>query len=279
MPRRRDANHPEYTALFTGVFEGERQQQADYAVSRPSGSRNWLLFATIVGAGRLRTLRGEVKATPGSLVLLAPGQVHDYATAAGSARWGFAWVHLRPPADWLPLLNWPQAAGIRRLDPTSEIFSRVHHLLLDADRHLRGLGRHGRTYAWLRLHEAFLTADEANPQAFPDQREQIRDVLEHIDEHLDRQPTLAELALVSGLSPSRFSHRFTQAMGLPPRRYVLERRLNQAASLLLESDEPVAAIAERLGFANPFHFSTRFRRWSGLSPRAWRQVRSGTASG
>ncbi len=54
-------------------------------------------------------------------------------------------------------------------------------------------------------------------------------------------------------------------------REVLDDARHAAASRLLQtSDLPVAAIAERLGYADPATFSRAFRRWSGTSPRAFR---------
>ena len=54
-------------------------------------------------------------------------------------------------------------------------------------------------------------------------------------------------------------------------RLVLRLRMQRAESMLQSTDEPVAAIAARVGYENPFAFSVAFKRWSRQSPRAFRQ--------
>jgi AraC family transcriptional regulator of arabinose operon len=49
------------------------------------------------------------------------------------------------------------------------------------------------------------------------------------------------------------------------------RRLETACTLLLGTARSIQEIAAAVGFANPFHFSTRFRRLIGRPPSAWRR--------
>jgi AraC-like DNA-binding protein len=42
--------------------------------------------------------------------------------------------------------------------------------------------------------------------------------------------------------------------------------------LLAHTDYPLAIIADRLGYATPFAFSKAFKRWSGTSPKQFRQA-------
>ena len=61
-------------------------------------------------------------------------------------------------------------------------------------------------------------------------------------------------------------------------RYVIERRMAEAAFLLETSDEPIARIASRVGYETAAAFSKLFHRYHGLSPgryRAARQSNSG----
>jgi AraC family transcriptional regulator of arabinose operon len=54
-------------------------------------------------------------------------------------------------------------------------------------------------------------------------------------------------------------------------------RLTRAAQLLTMSAWPVAQIAEEVGIANPYYFSTRFRARFGMPPTAWRARKAGSA--
>ena len=83
-----------------------------------------------------------------------------------------------------------------------------------------------------------------------------------------------ELRLVArevGLPYGRFRKRFRSAVGIGPGEYRLCRRLDRARAELLGGSRPIAAIAADLGYANPFTFTTLFRKHVGVSPSAWRR--------
>jgi AraC family transcriptional regulator len=101
----------------------------------------------------------------------------------------------------------------------------------------------------------------------------LKRVLEYIDATRDREVGLAELAGVAGLSPYHFARGFKQATGSTPHRFVLERRLEVATSLLANTDVRVGEVARRLGFSTTQHFSNAFRRVIGSTPRAYRDDR------
>ena len=77
------------------------------------------------------------------------------------------------------------------------------------------------------------------------------------------------------MSRAAFARRFRDAVGTSPLSYVREHRLDLAERVLLtEPDATVAAVARRVGYANPFSFSTAFRRHRGLAPSELRDPRS-----
>jgi AraC-like DNA-binding protein len=79
------------------------------------------------------------------------------------------------------------------------------------------------------------------------------------------------LAAAVGCSRATLARRFTRLVGEPPMSFLTARRLALAADLLLEPDATIAAVARRVGYANPFALSTAFKRVRGHSPRDHRQ--------
>ncbi|MFI1382753.1 AraC family transcriptional regulator [Embleya sp. NPDC020886] len=86
--------------------------------------------------------------------------------------------------------------------------------------------------------------------------------------------TIAALAAEAGVSRTSLAERFTTRVGQPPLTYLTEWRMSLAADLLTEPDATVAAVARRVGYADPFAFSTAFKRVRGLSPTAYRNTRA-----
>ncbi len=99
-------------------------------------------------------------------------------------------------------------------------------------------------------------------------RPAIRRVLQHLRrEGLDRRRTsLARLAEVAGLSPSRFMHVFTESLGIPLRPYLLWLRVQRAAGALA-SGRTATDAAHLAGFADAAHLTRTFRRMLGATPR------------
>jgi AraC family transcriptional regulator len=102
----------------------------------------------------------------------------------------------------------------------------------------------------------------------------LRQVLDYVEAHLDQDLTLAELAAVAGFSMSHFKPLFRQAVGMPVHRFVMERRVARARSLLLESTKSVTAIALEAGFAHPSHMARCLRRALGFTPAQLRTCQS-----
>jgi AraC family transcriptional regulator len=95
--------------------------------------------------------------------------------------------------------------------------------------------------------------------------------------HLDRDLSLAALAVRAGLSPFHLQRLFRDFAGESAKQYALRVRLDHAASRLLAGTDSVLAIALSTGFRNHETFSRAFRRRFGITPIAYR--RRGTARG
>ena len=82
---------------------------------------------------------------------------------------------------------------------------------------------------------------------------------------------VASLAKVSGMSRSAFAKAFEATIGTTPIEFLGRARLARARDLILATDDPIAAIAESVGFASRSHFSSRFRVRYGEDPTSYRK--------
>jgi len=105
-------------------------------------------------------------------------------------------------------------------------------------------------------------------------RERLQRVYDHIEAHLDNRLTLTDLAAVACLSPYHFSRSFKQAVGIGPQRYVTKRRLERAKTLMRRTTQPLALIAQEVGFSDQSHLTSVFRREIGVTPGHFRAALS-----
>jgi AraC family transcriptional regulator len=99
---------------------------------------------------------------------------------------------------------------------------------------------------------------------------QLSQVLDYMNDHLDHDIKLADLAALLNISQFHFSHMFKQAIGTSPYQYLLQQRIERAKQLLKQSDQPIMEIAFQCGFNNHSHLSQQFRRFTGMTPKAYR---------
>lgn len=100
---------------------------------------------------------------------------------------------------------------------------------------------------------------------------QTQTVIDYVHAHLKRDLTLLELAGAMDLSPRHFSRLFRTTFGMPPHRYVMGERVNEAKALLATKRLAIVEIAEALGFADQSHLTNVFRRVTGVSPKRYQR--------
>ncbi len=88
-----------------------------------------------------------------------------------------------------------------------------------------------------------------------------------IDAEAERLHTLREIAAEAGLEESSVCRLFRRFQGTSPYQYLLRRKMNLAAAFLVESGGLVKEAAQRVGFADPYHFSRCFKAVHGVSPK------------
>src|SRR5262249_20225390 len=121
-----------------------------------------------------------------------------------------------------------------------------------------------------RLPETGKTLRHARP---PDAK-RVERVRQYVHSHLPADLSRGDLAEAVSLPVVGFARCFGAATGRAPYAYVLEKRVARAEHLLRTSRLSLSQIAQNLGFSSQSHFTSAFRKVTGLTPNAYRRTPS-----
>lgn len=91
---------------------------------------------------------------------------------------------------------------------------------------------------------------------------------DYLRENVGRPVRSRELEAVTGLDRYALSRHFRVAFSTSPHRFLVMRRL-ELARRMIETGEPLAAIAAEAGFTDQSHFSRHFKKAFGMTPGRW----------
>ena len=192
----------------------------------------------------------------GTAYLTPPGVLHAYQTDAPT-RWQTCWV--QSPDLWLC----PSPRSVLLTVDAGPLSGAILGL------HREAMGAHDPALLppW-----AFLVASYARRLVLPvggDLR--LRRLWEAVGSDLARAWDVPALAAELGVSGEHLRRLCRRDLGRSPMRHVTTLRMRQAGALLSSEAYTVEAVAQQVGYDNPFAFSTAFKRETGVSPSQYRQ--------
>jgi AraC-like DNA-binding protein len=95
--------------------------------------------------------------------------------------------------------------------------------------------------------------------------------IDYIMDHYAEKIDIPSLAALAGLSVKQFERRFKKEYGAVPTQYIQRIRLDAARQLLAGTRLSIAQISRETGFYDSSHFSHQFHRYTGFTPKAFRQ--------
>jgi AraC family transcriptional regulator of arabinose operon len=260
----------------TYIWTGHEVHSREHHIRRPRGTPpNWHVIYTLDGRGYFgqRGVRFDVGS--GDLVLLGPDCEHDYGCEKND-RWNNLYAHFTPRPQWLELMKWPAISpGLHHLRlRENETRAAIESAMRRCNAYRQAaFSNFAHELAMAALEEVLLLAAHENSYSHENQRisSAIRRVIAYVIKNLERQHSIAELARLAKLSPSRFSHRFKSETGEAVISYLIRLRLQKAAALLEFEGKTVKEAAAASGFTSQFYFSRQFKRWYMLSPSEYKR--------
>ncbi|PCK08900.1 MAG: hypothetical protein COA42_06540 [Alteromonadaceae bacterium] len=99
---------------------------------------------------------------------------------------------------------------------------------------------------------------------------QIGIALNHIHSEQGAHWTVERLGQTVAMSRTAFTEKFTKLVGMPPKNYLINWRMNKAKAYLQEGQKSMADIAQHAGYASEASFSKAFKQFFGDTPGSLR---------
>jgi len=228
---------------------------------RPAPRQGQLLVCT-AGYGWVRLGDQWVRCEAGMAYLTPPNVLHAYQAAA-ETRWDLCWVQ---SADaWLSPFDTPRLLTVDTGPLASALAGLRREVTEAADSALLP--------PW-----AFLVAAYARQMVRPEQGDtRLRRLWEEVGADLGHPWTVAMLADRVGIGGEHLRRLCQRHLGRSPVSHVVSLRMRQAMALLASDFCTIEIVAQKVGYDNPFAFSTAFKRCQGISPSEYRAKAHGPA--
>ena len=104
-----------------------------------------------------------------------------------------------------------------------------------------------------------------------DKKESILKSVVYIHENYSKELSVSMLAEMEELSESYYRYCFKNVTGVTPMQYIIDRRMDAAASMLEKSGMKLNEISEAVGYTDAYYFSRLFKKKFGISPGKYRK--------
>ncbi|WP_248925904.1 helix-turn-helix transcriptional regulator [Paenibacillus hamazuiensis] len=233
---------------------------------------SFLIVHTLSGSGTLE-YRGQTYAVrPGQTFFIdCMDYQHYYTSRTGS--WELLFVHFNGSAsrsyfdhfmrDGTPLCD------VASVSPISELIRRLieTHQTKDVRTEYIASALLVNLLTELSLYKLRGNSEETS-RFLPSYLEEI---VQHLNRCFQERITMDTLAGRFAVSKFYLAREFKRYMGIAPIEYVIRNRITAAKELLQFTDQPVAQIAEQVGFDHVSHFINMFKKQEQLTPLAFRK--------
>lgn len=247
--------------LFYPVVAGVSARGSNYRIHRQRYDSFLLLY--VLDGCLFLNQNGTYKGEKGDLLLVDCYAEHEYFTDSYVK---MIWLHFDGSTSrpWVEALLREYGALLRGSTRCPELLNDVISAVKNGEDEYQ---LSNRIHTLLCDVSAF-----ARSQATGSLASTVREAKVFMEDHLEQDLSVEQIAAAVHFSPSHFSKIFKDATKTSPYEYLLSRRIERAKKLLLQTQLSLNVVAERSGFHSLPHFICAFKQATGLTPLKFRKL-------
>lgn len=241
-------------------------------VNRPEGYTSYHWLHCTSGSGTLSISGKEYVVDAGTAFLFFPGVPHEYYAVREpwTSFWitfdGYAVAELMSVLD-IGSFEIYHISDMKRLDA---LHADIHYEA-SSERPQRGVECSHRLYRFLLELKSFTSTWESRSRS--KKNGQLQPVLDFIERDYGRNISLAEMAVVAGITPQHICRLFRQSYDMRPFEYLNRLRLQKAKEMLVSpSNPPLKEIAASAGYNDTSYFCSVFKENEGMTPVEFKRM-------
>jgi AraC family transcriptional regulator of arabinose operon len=247
-------------------------QARAHGIERKSAVPQTIVIVCVRGRGWCRIGDAMHAVAAGQVLVVPPDTPHSYG-AEHDDPWTVWWLHLAGPdvKEFLRIGHMTAEQPVRTPSDTFRLVALMEDVVNSISRDTSTsslLAASGA--AWHLM--ALLVSNRTAPGTRTDM---INVAKEYLRNHIDSRVTVDELASMARMSSSHFAALFRRQVGMPVLQYQTQLRMARAREMLDKTDIAVAAVAQRVGYADPFYFSRQFKAIHHVTPLNYRNQAKG----
>jgi AraC-like DNA-binding protein len=217
------------------------------------------MMACFGGSGRI-LLDGRWQSVKSGWATVAPPHVVLAFHADAGKTWDIVWVRYQQPVDQKPVMS-SSSPALAKFDPEPLRFA-----VMGLWHEMRSHTAPSALVHWVEVIHHYAVSF-ARPWQMDDR---LGNLWEHVAGRLDEDWSLERLTAYCHVSSEHLRRLCRKEMGRSPVHQVIYLRMQSAAKLLAETEEKIEVVANKVGYRNPFVFSTTFKKWVGWRPSEYR---------
>jgi AraC-like DNA-binding protein len=229
----------------------------------PMGQNSTCFLACLGGEGRIQA-ESHSYACPAGTACLLPSDTLNVFPDAGRKPWEFCWACYVAASGPQPVSAETESIELEPFD-LQPLRCAIEGLAWECG----GQGGPAVIQHWVDLIQSYVTQFVHSRD---DDHDEVLTLLwERVITALDADWNLARLSREAGYSYGHLRRLCRRQFGRSPMHQVAYLRMRRAAELLATTDYKLDAVAQAVGYANPFVFSNAFTRWAGWRPSDYRR--------